>query len=116
MTDKVSLDLETIVGNPISPRGITGVTIDPGIVYTAGAVVGGGRIGWDIGAPTHFKLIPLIHRAVANVGAGANWFVEAASPGTFGFPAERFDDRRPAGNTVRGTGRACGFLSRLPLS
>ncbi len=86
LTDKLALDLETIVGNPISPRGTTGVTIDPGLVYNAGPVVLGGRLGWDIGAPTNFKLIPLIHRAVANIGAGANWFVEAAFPITFDFP------------------------------
>jgi hypothetical protein len=30
-------------------------------------------------------VIPLVHRAVANIGAGANWFVEAAFPVTFSF-------------------------------
>lgn len=35
-------------------------------------------VGWNTGAPTGIELIPLIHRAVASVGAGASWSVEAA--------------------------------------
>lgn len=87
LTDKIALDLETIVGDPISPRGTTGVTIDPGVVYNTGPIVVGGRIGWDIGAPTNFKVIPLIHKGIAPIGAGATWFVEAAFPVTFVFTA-----------------------------
>jgi hypothetical protein len=85
LTEKIALDLETVVGNPIRPRGTTGVTIDPGVVYNAGPVVLGVRIGWDIGAPTNFKVIPLIHKGIAPIGAGATWFVEAAFPVTFVF-------------------------------
>lgn len=85
LTEKAAIDFETIVGNPISPRGGTGLTVDPGIVYNTGSFVLGGRLGFDIGAPTNFKLIPLIHKAIATVGAGGNWFIEAAFPITFSF-------------------------------
>jgi hypothetical protein len=72
-------DLETVVGDPISPRGTTGVTVDGGRVDRAGVVVlGGKRRGLGTGAPTGIELIPLIHRAVASAGAGASWFVEPA--------------------------------------
>jgi hypothetical protein len=85
LTEKVAIDFETVVGNPISPRGGTGLTVDPGLVYNTGSFVLGGRLGWDIGAPTNFKFIPLIHKAISEVGAGANWFVEAAFPVTLTF-------------------------------
>ena len=88
LTDKLAIDFETIVGNPIHPRGGTGFTVDPGIVYDTGAFVIGGRLGFDVGAPTNFKLIPLIHKAIANIGAGANWFVEGAVPVTFSFTSD----------------------------
>jgi hypothetical protein len=88
LTDKAAIDFETIVGNPISPRGGTGLTVDPGIVYNTGAFVLGGRIGFDVGAPTNFKFIPLIHKAIGNLGAGANWFVEAAFPITLSFSTD----------------------------
>lgn len=85
LTEKAAIDFETIVGNPIRPRGTTGFTVDPGIVYNTGAFVLGLRLGWDVNAATNFKVIPLIHKAVADIGAGANWFVEAAFPVTFSF-------------------------------
>ncbi|HEX7843035.1 MAG TPA: hypothetical protein VF469_36430 [Kofleriaceae bacterium] len=88
LTDKAAIDFETVVGNPIHSRGTTGLTVDPGIVYDMGTFVVGGRLGFDINAATNFKLIPLIHKAVAPVGAGANWFVEAAFPVTFSFSAD----------------------------
>jgi hypothetical protein len=88
LTDKAAIDFETIVGNPIHPRGGTGFTVDPGIVYDMGPFVLGGRLGFDVFAPTNFKLIPLIHKAIAPVGAGANWFVEAALPVTFSFTTD----------------------------
>jgi hypothetical protein len=89
LTEKAAIDFETIVGNPISPRGLTGLTVDPGIVYNTGAFVVGLRLGWDITAPTNFKAIPLIHKAIAPVGTmGANWFIEAAFPVTFSFSTD----------------------------
>lgn len=88
LTDKAAIDFETIVGDQVHPRNGTGLTVDPGIVVDMGSFVLGGRLGFDINAPTNFKLIPLIHKAVANVGAGANWFVEAAFPVTFSFTTD----------------------------
>jgi hypothetical protein len=88
LTEKVAIDFETIVGNPIHPRGGTGLTVDPGIVVDMGSFVLGGRLGFDVGAPTNFKLIPLIHKPIADIGAGASWFVEAAFPVTFKFSSD----------------------------
>ena len=88
LTDKAAIDFETIVGNPIHPRGGTGLTVDPGIVVDMGSFVLGGRLGFDVGAPTNFKLIPLVHKAIAQIGAGANWFVEGAFPVTFSFSTD----------------------------
>jgi hypothetical protein len=85
ITDKAAIDFETIVGNQVHPRGGVGFTVDPGIIYDTGPFLIGGRLGFDVGAPTNFKLIPLIHKAIANIGAGANWFVEGAFPVTFTF-------------------------------
>lgn len=85
ISEKAAIDFETVVANPIKPRGTTGFTVDPGIVYDTGAFVLGLRIGWDVNAATNFKAIPLIHKAVADLGGGANWFVEAAFPVTLSF-------------------------------
>jgi hypothetical protein len=78
--EKAAIDFETVVGNPISPRGTTGLTVDPGIVYDMGAFVVGLRLAWKIQADTNFGLIPLIHKGIVDLGGGANWFVEAAFP------------------------------------
>jgi hypothetical protein len=80
LTDKVAIDFETVVGNPISPRGITSLTVDPGLVYDMGSVVIGLRLAFGIGGPTNFGLIPLVHKGVSDLGHGATWFVEAAFP------------------------------------
>lgn len=85
ITEKLGIDFETIVGNPISSRGPVGFTVDPGLVYNTGQFVLGLRLGFDIGHDTNFKAIPLIHKAVADLGAGANFFVEAAFPITLDF-------------------------------
>jgi len=80
LSDKAAIDFETVVSNPISPRGTTGLTVDPGILYDLGAFVVGLRLAWKIQADTNVGVVPLVHRAIADVGAGANWFVEAAFP------------------------------------
>jgi|SRR5947207_12728801 len=85
ITEKAAIDFETVVANPISPRGTTSFTVDPGIVYDTGSFVLGLRLGWDVNAATNFKVIPLIHKGVADIGAGASWFVEAAFPATLSF-------------------------------
>jgi hypothetical protein len=80
LSEKASIDFETVVGNPISPRGTTGLTVDPGIVYDMGALVLGLRLAWKVQADTNVGVIPLIHKGIADIGGGANWFVEAAFP------------------------------------
>ena len=80
LSDKAALDFETVVGNPISPRGTTSLVVDPGIVYDMGSVVIGLRLAFKVPSDTNVGLIPLIHKGIANIGGGANWFIEAAFP------------------------------------
>jgi len=80
LSDKLAIDFETVVGNPVSPRGTTSLTVDPGVVYDMGSVVVGLRVAWGIQAATNFGLIPLVHKGIADLGNGATWFVEAAFP------------------------------------
>jgi hypothetical protein len=47
-TGELALDLEIVAGDPLSPRGTSGV-VDPGIVDNAGAVVLVGPVGRDLG-------------------------------------------------------------------
>jgi len=109
LTDKLAIDFETVVGNPISPKGTTSLTVDPGVVYDIGAVVIGLRVAWGISANTNFGLIPLVHKGVADLGHGATWFVEAAFPtvisaGTSGTGAAAEDKTTFAFNVVFHTG------------
>jgi hypothetical protein len=109
LTDKVALDFETVVGDPVSPKGTTSLTVDPGLVYDMGSVVIGLRVAWAIQANTNFGLIPLVHKGVADVGHGATWFVEAAFPtfisaGTTGTGAAAEDKTTFAFNVVVHTG------------
>lgn len=80
LSEKVAIDFETVVNNPVSPRGTTSLVVDPGIVYDMGSFVIGLRLAWKVQADTNFGVIPLIHKGIANIGGGANWFVEAAFP------------------------------------
>jgi hypothetical protein len=80
LSDRAAIDFETIVNNPISPRGTTGLTIDPGFIYDTGAFVIGLRLAWKVQADTNFGIIPLVHKAITDIGGGASWFIEAAFP------------------------------------
>jgi hypothetical protein len=73
------VDFEVIAASQVKPWGGTGLTIDPGVVYTALPVALGLRAKFDLSANANFGLIPLIHKGVVDVGE-ANWFVEAAFP------------------------------------
>ncbi|HLK90638.1 MAG TPA: hypothetical protein VKZ18_12125 [Polyangia bacterium] len=90
------VDFEEIVGSPVRPAGFTGVTIDPGVVYVGGPVALGLRLKWDIGSNVNVGLIPLIHKALVDIGGGANWFIEGAFPLTY--------SRIGAATTVTGAG------------
>jgi len=73
------VDFETVVGNDVKPWGGTGLTVDPGVVYTGGPVALGLRVKFDVSQSANFGLIPLVHKGIVDIGE-ANWFVEAAFP------------------------------------
>ena len=76
--DKVTVDFETVVVNPIEPGGKVGLVIDPGVVYNFGPVAAGLRLAWQQ-ADSNFGLIPLVNKGILDLGE-ATWFVEAAFP------------------------------------
>ena len=76
--DKVTVDFETVVVNPIEPSGNVGLVIDPGVVYNFGPFAAGLRLAWQQ-AESNFGLIPLINKGIVDFGE-ATWFVEAAFP------------------------------------
>ncbi len=77
--ERLAVDFETIVQNPVDPRGETTFVVDPGLIYDAGPVALGLRLASAIGKPANVGVIPLINRGLAPVGGGT-WFVEAAFP------------------------------------
>jgi hypothetical protein len=79
LSDRLAVDFETQVANPVDPEGTTALVVAPGLVYNFGAFAGGLRVASEIGAPSNIGLIPLINKGIAPVGAGT-WFVEAAFP------------------------------------
>jgi hypothetical protein len=81
LSDRVAVDFENVVGEPVKPKGgVTGLTIDPGLIYDAGPVAVGGRLKYDVGAPPNIGVIPLVHKGFS-FGPAA-WFVEADFPVT----------------------------------
>jgi hypothetical protein len=76
--EKVTVDFETVVVNPIDPGGRTGLVIDPGVIYNFGPVAAGLRFAWQQ-ADSNFGLIPLVNKGILDIGQ-ATWFVEAAFP------------------------------------
>ena len=76
--EKIVVDFETVVVNPIEPSGRTGLVIDPGVIYNFGPVAAGMRLAWQQ-ADSNFGLIPLVNKGVVDIGE-ATWFVEAAFP------------------------------------
>lgn len=76
--DKITVDFETVVVNPIDPGGRTGLVIDPGVVYDFGPVAAGLRVAWQQ-ADSNFGLIPLVNKGILDIGQ-TTWFVEAAFP------------------------------------
>jgi hypothetical protein len=80
LSERLVLDLEMIVQNPVDPSGTTSLVIDPGIVYNFGAFAAGLRVASAINQPSNFGVIPLINKGLMDLGGGATWFVEAAFP------------------------------------
>ena len=79
LSEKLVLDFEVIVQNPVDPSGTSSLVVDPGLVYNFGAFAAGLRAASVINQPANFGLIPLINKGIANVGGGT-WFIEAAFP------------------------------------
>jgi len=79
LSPKVVLDFETVVATAVHPGGITGLVVDPGVVYDTGPLAIGLRAAWKINAKENFGLIPLFNRALVH-GEKVTWFVEAAFP------------------------------------
>jgi hypothetical protein len=86
LTDRLAVDFELQVGNPIDPMRSdatttrrTNLVVAPGVVYNFGPFAAGLRVASEIGAESNVGLIPLINRGLFPVGP-ATWFVEAAFP------------------------------------
>jgi len=82
VSERWTVDFETIFAQPVHPTGMSTFTIDPGVVYNAGPVAIGMRVKWDIGAESNIGVIPLVNRGLVHFGK-ATWFVEAAFPTTY---------------------------------
>ncbi len=79
LSDRLAVDFEMIVQNPVDPRGESSLVVDPGVVYNFGPFALGLRVASAIGKPANVGVIPLINRGIAPVGGGT-WFIEAAFP------------------------------------
>jgi hypothetical protein len=90
------VDFETVVSNPISPSGTTGLVVDPGVIYSFGRVALGLRLAFQINHEANVGGIPLVNVRLVDFG-GAAWFVEAAFP-TF------YSDHKGEFNAVLHTG------------
>jgi hypothetical protein len=79
LSPKLVMDFETVVATAVHPGGITGLVVDPGLVYDTGPLAIGLRVAWKINAKENVGLIPLFNRALVH-GDHVTWFVEAAFP------------------------------------
>jgi hypothetical protein len=79
LSNLVAVDFETVVGEPLKPKGgTTGLTIDPGVVLDLGPLAVGLRLAYQVGVPPNIGVIPLIHKGLA-LGP-VSWFIEADFP------------------------------------
>jgi hypothetical protein len=79
LTDRLAIDFETQVANPVDPSGTTALVVAPGAIYNLGAFSLGLRVASQIGADANVGLVPLVNFGLGPVGVGT-WFVEAAFP------------------------------------
>jgi hypothetical protein len=96
VSERWAVDFETVVATPVDPGGVTGLVVDPGVIYGFDAVAVGLRVAFQINARANIGLIPLVNKSLVDFG-GAAWFVEAAFP-TF------YADQKLAFNVVLHTG------------
>ncbi|HYG68094.1 MAG TPA: hypothetical protein VD838_10560 [Anaeromyxobacteraceae bacterium] len=80
VSERVAIDFETQVVNPVDPSGTTSLVIAPGIIVNTSLAALGLRLASAIDAPANVGIIPLINRGLVPLGGGATWFVEAAFP------------------------------------
>jgi hypothetical protein len=79
VSENLIVDFEVVVATAVDPGGLTGLVVDPGLIYSWGQVAAGVRLAWQINADSNFGLIPLVNYGLVDFG-GAGWFVEAAFP------------------------------------
>ena len=96
VSQRLTVDFEVVVNNPIDPVGPTSLVVDPGVVYNFGPVAAGLRVAFQIGQTANIGLIPLVNKGIVDFD-GATWFIEAAFP-TF------YSDHDVAFNVVLHTG------------
>ena len=87
---KLVIDFETVVATAVHPGGVTGLVVDPGVVYDTGPLAVGLRVAWKINARENVGLIPLFNRGLVH-GDGVTWFVEAAFPTFFSADGVEFN-------------------------
>jgi hypothetical protein len=75
----VIVDFETVVASNVDPAGVTGLVVDPGVIYDWGGVATGLRVAFQINNRVNIGAIPLVNVGLVDLG-GAKWFVEAAFP------------------------------------
>ena len=78
-SEHLIVDFETTVVSPVDPAGVTGLVVDPGVIYDWGGVATGLRLAFQIGNRANVGLIPLVNVGLVDLG-GAKWFVEGAFP------------------------------------
>ena len=79
LSDVVAVDFETVVGEPLVPKGgTTGLTVNPGLVFDLGPIALGLRLAYQVGAPPNIGAIPLVHKGLP-LGP-VSWFIEADFP------------------------------------
>jgi len=62
LSERWAVDLEAVVSNElmIRPSPATGFTVDPGVLYTFGQVIVGGRVASHVGPSANVGVIPLV--------------------------------------------------------
>jgi hypothetical protein len=80
LSERLAIDFETQVVNPIDPRGETSLVVAPGAIFNVGGPFAAGlRVASAIGSPANVGVIPLLNWGLFPVGQ-AKWFVEVAFP------------------------------------
>jgi hypothetical protein len=91
VSDHVAIDFETVVATPVhQPGSVTGLVVDPGVIYGFGRAALGLRLAFKTNAPANVGLIPLFNYGLVDLGC-ATWFAEAAFPTFYAAEAAEFN-------------------------